>query len=129
MSGTGNVARDLVTQQTHYLRKRILGAAGNQTVIIGKPPVGANILRISTLVRTVFSGGVPTVSFGPSASPAAYFAAAGAPITTVGRNLVTLLATALLGFDTDDNIVAAIAGTPTAGIVDVEVEYTINNDG
>ena len=42
---------------------------------------------------------------------------------------MTLLATALLGFDTDDNIVAVIGGAPTAGVVDVEVEFTINNDG
>lgn len=130
MSGTGSTARDLVTQQTHYLRKRILGSQGNQTVVIGKPPIGANIMRIMTLVRAALTGGTPTVAFGTEASGAAFFAANGAPLTTVGRNNVTLLASALLGHDVDGNITATIAGTPTGGgPVDLEVEFTINNDG
>ncbi len=121
-------ARQLHTQQTHYLRKRILGAAGNVTYTVGKLPAGANILRISTLARTVFSGGTPTISFGPSGTPAGYFAAAGGPVTTAGRNNVTLIATGTLGVDVDTEITATVAGTPTAGTVDIEVEFTVNND-
>ncbi len=83
---------------------------------------------ISTLARTVFSGGTPTISFGPSGTPAGYFAAAGGPITTAGRNAVTLIATGTLGVDVDTDIVGVVAGTPTAGTVDLEIEYTVNND-
>lgn len=122
-------ARQYHSQQTHYLRKRLLGSAGNATYSIGILPAGANILRISTLARTVFSGGVPTISFGPSGTPAGYFAANGAPVTTAGRNAVTLIATGTLGVDADTTITATVAGTPTAGTVDVEIEYTVNNDG
>lgn len=121
-------ARQNSTQQVHYLRKRVLGAGGNATYTLGKLPAGANILRITTLVRTVFSGGTPTVSFGPSGTPAGYFAAAGAPVTTAGRNAVTLIATGTLGVDVDTDIVGVVAGTPTAGTADFEVEYTVNND-
>ena len=129
---TGTVAttaRQFHQQQTHYLRKRILGTAGNGLYNVGTLPAGANILRISTLARTVFSGGTPTVSFGPSGTPAGYFAAAGGPITTAGRNNVTLIATGTLGVDADTVITCTTAGTPTAGVVDVEVEYTVANDG
>ncbi len=129
---TGTIAttaRQFHQQQTHYLRKRILGTAGNRLYSVGTLPAGANILSISTLVRTVFSGGTPTISFGPSGTPAGYFAAAGAPITTAGRNNVTLIATGTLGVDADTVITCTTAGTPTAGVVDVEVEYTVANDG
>ena len=125
----GDSGREHATQQVHYLRKRILGTGGNATYTIGTVPAGANILRISTLARTVFSGGAPTISFGPSSSAAAYFAAAGAPLTTAGRNSVTLIATGTLGCDTATDIVGVVAGTPTAGTVDLEVEFTVNNDG
>jgi len=129
---TGTVAttaRQFHQQQTHYLRKRILGTAGNGLYTVGILPAGANILRISTLARTVFSGGAPTVSFGPSGTPAGYFAAAGGPITTAGRNNVTLIATGTLGVDADTVITATVGGTPTAGVVDIEIEYTVANDG
>lgn len=122
-------ARQNHTQQVGYLRKRILGASGNGLVTIGTLPAGANILRISTLARVVFSGGAPTISFGPSGTPAGYFAAAGGPVTTIGRNAVALIATATLGVDVDTAITATVAGTPTAGTVDLEVEFTVNNDG
>lgn len=128
-TGTANsTARRYHTQQTHYLRKRIVGSDGNLTYTIGKLPAGANILRISTLARVVFSGGSPTISFGPSSSAAAFFAAAGGPLTTAGRNNVTLIAIGSLGVDVDTDIVGVVAGTPTAGTVDLEVEYTVNND-
>lgn len=124
----GTVARECSTQQIHYLRKRILGAGGNAQYSLGFIPAGANVLRISTLARVVLSGGAPTISFGTAASPAAFFAAAGAPATTAGRNNVALIATGTLGVDVDTELAAVIAGTPTAGTLDVEVEYTVNND-
>lgn len=121
--------REHPLQHVHYLRKRALGSAGNQNYSLGFLPLGANILRISTLVRVVFSGGTPVVSFGPAGAVTAFFAAAGAPLTTLGRNLVTLLGVATLGIDTaGTEIIAAVTGVPTAGTVDFEVEYTVNND-
>jgi hypothetical protein len=121
-------AREFHLQATHYLRKRILGSGGNATYTLGTIPAGANIVRISTAVRVVLSGGTPTISFGPSGTPAGYFAALGAPVTTVGRNNITLIATATLFPDADTVITATVAGTPTAGTVDVEVEFTVDND-
>lgn len=124
----GTSARQYHSQQVHYLRKRILGTAGNATYTLGTLPDGANVLRISTLVRTAFSGGTPTIALGTAASGAAFFAANGTPATTVGRNAITLIATGALGMSADTALTATIAGTPTAGTLDVEVEYTVNND-
>ena len=121
-------ARRVHTKQTQYLRKRILGAGGNLTYVLGTIPAGANILRISTLNRVVLSGGAPTIALGTSGSGAAFFAANGTPATTAGRNLITLIATGALGVDVDTVLTATIAGTPTAGTMDVEVEFTVDND-
>lgn len=125
----GTSARQISTQQTHYLRKRILGSGGNATYTIGTLPAGANILRITSLNRVVFSGGTPTISVGTSASGAAYVTLAANGITTAGRGVMTLVATGSLGVDVDTVVTATTAGTPTAGTIDVEVEYTVNNDG
>lgn len=121
-------ARRSAYQMVHYARKRVLGSAGNATYPIVTLPANANILRINTLASTVLSGGSPTVSFGTAASPAAFFAAAAGPVTTAGRNAVTLIATGTLNMSADTVIVGVIAGTPTAGTVDFEVEFTIDND-
>lgn len=125
----GTIARQFHTQQTHYVRRRIVGTAGNATYTLGTLPAGANILRISTLVRTAFSGGTPTIAFGTAASNAAFFAANGTPATTAGRNNVTLIATGALGLSADTVLTATVAGNPTAGVLDVEVEFTVENDG
>jgi hypothetical protein len=127
----GTAARFNPIQLVHYCRVKIPGggAAGNQTVNISALlPNGANVLRISTMIRTVFSGGTPTISFGTAASPAAFFAAAGGPITTAGRNAVTLIATGTLSMTADTQLVGVIGGVPTAGDGDIEVEFTVNND-
>lgn len=121
-------ARSNHQQQTHFLRRRILGSGGNATYVIGTVPAGANILRISTLNRVVLSGGSPTIALGTSASGAAFFAANGTPATTAGRNNITLIATGSLGVDVDTILTATIAGTPTAGTMDVEVEFTVDTD-
>jgi hypothetical protein len=126
--GVGSTARKPIGQQIAFLRKRILGSGGNATYLIGTLPAGANILRISNLVRVVFSGGTPTMSLGTAASPAAFFAAATTVTDTAGRENIALLATGALGVDVDTDIVAVIAGTPTAGTLDVEVEYTVPDE-
>lgn len=124
-----SAARQYHSQQVHYARKRILGTAGNATYTVGLLPAGANILRITTTVSSVFSGGTPTISFGPAGAPAGYFAAAGGPVTTAGSNAVTLIATGTLALAADTAITATVAGAPTAGVADIQVEYTVANDG
>lgn len=125
----GTAARQLPIQTVHYLRKRILGSGGNATYTIGILPAGANILRITSLNRVVMSGGTPTISVGTAASGAAFVTLAANGITTAGRGVMTLVATGSLGVDVDTTITATTAGTPTAGTIDVEIEYTVNNDG
>jgi hypothetical protein len=124
----GTNARELATQQTHYLRLRLNGTSGNGTFTIGIVPNGANILRITTLGRNSggLTGGSATVSFGPSGTPAGFFAAAGGPVTTTGLTAVALIATATLAITADTTLVAVVAGTPTGGAVDVMVEYIPN---
>jgi len=123
-------ARKYPTYQTHYLLKRVPGggAAGNQTAVIGKAPNGARITQIYTFVRTVFAGGAPTISFGPASSPAAFFAANNVPLVTLGRNIVPLLATALVSLAADQDLVGVIAGSPTSGDADLMVEYAVVQD-
>lgn len=124
----GSQAREHHEQQTAYIQKRgVLGSAGNATYTIGRLRKGHNIVNIYSVVRTVFSGGVPTVSFGTAASPAAFFAAAGGPITALGRTVVTLIATAALSLQADTDIVAVIGGGPAAGDADFIVEAIPNN--
>jgi hypothetical protein len=123
-------ARKYHTKQTHYSGRKVPGggAAGNQTVQLGRVPNGANIVNIYTVVRTVFAGGVPTISFGTSGSPAAFFAAAGGPITTLGRNVVALIATGALSLTADQDIVGVIGGAPTSGDADLLVEFMVVED-
>lgn len=124
-----STARQNHQQQTHFLRKRLLGSGGNATYVVGTIPAGANVLRISTAVRVVFSGGTPTISFGTAAGGTAiFFALNGTPATTLGRNNVTLLGVASLCPDVDTVVTATAAGTPTAGTLDVEIEYTVDTD-
>lgn len=125
----GTAAREFHTQQVHYLRKRILGAGGNATYTLGILPAGANVLRVSALNRVILAGGTPAVTVGPSASPAGFVASTTALTATAGRLSATLVATGTLGVDVDTTVVAVISGTPTSGTTDIELEYTVNNDG
>lgn len=121
----GSTARELATQQTHFIRKTLTGVSGNVTVTLGIVPNGAAIMRISTFSRNAsgLTGGSATVSFGSSGSPAAYFAAAAGPVTVTGAVFVALIATALSVVTSDTTVVAVVAGTPTGGSVDVVVEF------
>ena len=125
----GTTAREYHTSQVHYLRKRILGAGGNATYTLGILPAGANVLRIGALNRVVLSGGTPAVTVGPAASPASWVASTTALTATAGRLPATLLGAASLGVDADTTVSVVISGTPTAGTTDIELEYTVNNDG
>lgn len=127
--GVGSVARKPVGQQTAYLRARLLGATGNGTFSLGWLPAGANILRVQTAVRVVFAGGTPAGTLGTRASPANVVAALATQLTTAGRNVSTILASGTAPFpDADTEYVAVVSGTPTSGIADVEIEYTMPDE-
>lgn len=119
----GSVARKPIGQQVAYLRTRVLGASGNQTISLGWVPAGANIKRIGTSVRVVFAGGTPAGTLGTRASPASLVAALATQLTTLGNNVSTILSTAAPFPDADVELVAVISGTPTSGVADIEVEF------
>ena len=122
----GTTARKPVGQQVAFMRKLLtVGSLGNQTVTIGTLPAGASILRCTTMVRSAYTGGTPTISFGTSGSVAAFVAATGALATGLGRNVGTLVAAAAQYQTADTAIVAAVGGVPSGGgDADAEVEYT-----
>ena len=124
----GSTARELATQQTHFLRKQIDGEDGNQTVTMGVVPSGTIVTRIYTATRNSggLTGGTATLSFGTSASPALYFAASTTPATTTGLNLVTIITAGGSVLTADTTLVAVVAGTPTGGSIDVVIEYVPN---
>jgi len=124
----GTAARELATQQTHFLRKTLSGVNGNGTFTIGIAPSGAQILRITTAGRNAsgMTGGTATVSFGTAASVALWFAANTTPVTTTGITPVLMIASASALLTADTTLVAVIAGTPTGGAVDVIIEYAPN---
>jgi hypothetical protein len=126
--GQGSTARKPVGQQVVFSRTRLLGTSGNGTFSLGFFPAGANILRIGSAVRVVFSGGTPAGTLGTRASPANMVAALATQLTTIGRNVSTLIASAALCLDVDTELVAVVSGTPTAGTADIEIEYTLPDE-
>jgi hypothetical protein len=126
--GVGSIARKPVGQQVAYLRQRVLGTAGNQTASLGWVPAGANILRVTGNARTVFSGGTPAATIGSRASPANVVAVAATALTTLGFAAQTVVAGAGAVPDVDTELVIAISGSPTAGVSDITVEYTVPDE-
>lgn len=72
----GTVARELATQQVHYLRCNLTEASA-LTGTIGTIPAGSIILSAisGVYVNVVFSGGAPTVDIGVSGSTTLYASA------------------------------------------------------
>lgn len=126
--GVGSTARKPFGQQIAFTRTRILGASGNQTVSLGWYPAGANIKRVGSSVRVVFAGGTPAGTLGTRASPANIVAALATQLTTIGNNASALIASAAALLDVDTELVAVISGTPTSGVADIEVEYTVPDE-
>lgn len=128
----GSIARKPVGQQTCFLRKRVFGAVasggGNGTYTVGWLPAGANVLRVTGNARTVFSGGAPAGTLGSAASPANIVAAMATALTTLGFAAQTVIAGAGAVVDVDTQIVIVISGTPTAGVSDITVEYTVPDE-
>lgn len=126
--GVGSTALKPFGRQTAFSRTRILGAGGNATYSLGFYPAGANIKRIGTSVRVVFAGGTPAGTLGTRASPANIVAALATQLTTLGNNASALIASAAMLLDVDTELVAVISGTPTSGVVDIEVEFTVPDE-
>lgn len=124
----GSIARKPTGQQTAFLRTRVFGANGNGTYSLGWVPAGANILRVIGSPRTAFSGGTPAATIGSRASPANLIAAAAPLLTTVGFATAALAAGAGPVIDVDTELVIAISGGPTAGVSDIQVEYTVPDE-
>jgi hypothetical protein len=121
-------ARQYTYQTVHYARKRVLGSAGNATYNDRHAALRCEHPSHQHDGKHGDVGRHSDRQLWHVGFPAAFFAAAGAPVTTAGRNAVTLIATGTLNMSADTVIVGVIAGTPTAGTVDFEIEYTVNND-
>ena len=134
----GTTARTLAFQAVHYLRKTVnyndalIGGS-----LAGSPfgaylPAGASILFTKVLVKTAFSGGsayVLTVGQNSTSyndiinsSNAVDLTATGASIVFKGADLDLSSADAL------PYLKIANSGTGAAGVVEVTIVYTINND-
>lgn len=72
----GTVARELTTQQIHYLRCNLTEASAT-TGTIGTIPAGSIILATisGVYIHVAFSGGAPTVDIGISGSTTLYASA------------------------------------------------------
>jgi hypothetical protein len=132
--GTLN-ARQLVTQQTNYLRKRVTFADFGTTVVVGYLPAGAMVTSGGVQIVTVFnSSGTDLLDvgfIGATTDPDAYASA------------LTLAAIGFIPFDelgAVSNIQQANNYTVTAtltqsvadattGVADIVVFFVPNNDG
>ena len=120
-------ARQLHTQQIHYLRKRVnyndtaIGAG----VIMGTLPAGAMIGSQSVRVSTAFNAGTTNaLNVGTAAAGTQVFTDA----ATAGARSPTI---ANLSFANDQDIYVTYAQTgtaATAGIADIVIGFAPNND-
>lgn len=125
----GVQAREIPTQQVHYLRKKIVPTPGVFQPFGAYLPKGANILRAQTAIRTTFNGTTPTLSIGTSGAPTSVVNAAAAASITQGRNALTLVAATGVSFSADTLLGVTLAGAGmNTGDGDVEIEYTVDND-
>lgn len=131
----GDTARQLATQQVHYLRKRITFADYGTTVTVGKLPPKASVIGGGVHVITAFnSSGTDLLDVG--------FIGA----TTDADGYATLLTMAAVGYivldelATTTNIQGTVTHTvtcapaqsvadATAGVADVIIQYVVDNDG
>lgn len=129
----GSSARQLHTQQTHYMRKSFTYADDGSTLTIGKVPAGAIVINAGVIVKTAFNAGSTNVlDIGTEADPDGF--ATDLALGTVGRVLADELATSndLGPYSADTTLVCVVDLTGTAattGEGEVFVEYIPDNDG
>lgn len=120
-------ARQLHTQQSHYLRKRINFNDTNigGGVVMGTLPAGAVILNQNVRVVTAFNAGTTNaINVGTAAGGTQLFTDA----ATAGARSPTI---ANLSFASDTDIFVQYAQTGTAattGQADIIITYAPNND-
>lgn len=120
-------ARELHTQQIHYLRKRVnFNDAGIASgVVMGTLPAGAMIVSQNVRVSTAFNAATTNaLNVGTAAGGAQFFTDA----ATAGARQPAI---ANLSFAADQDVYVQYAQTgaaATAGVADVVVGYVPNND-
>lgn len=120
-------ARELHTQQIHYIRKRVNynDASIGTGVVMGTLPAGAMIVSQNVRVSTAFNAGTTNaLNVGTAAAGTQVFTDA----ATAGARSPTI---ANLSFAADQDIYVTYAQTGTvasAGVADIVIGYAPNND-
>lgn len=120
-------ARELHTQQIHYLRKRVNynDASISTGVVMGTLPAGAMIISQNVRVSTAFNAATTNaLNVGTAAAGTQLFTDA----ATAGARSPTI---ANLSFASDQDIYVTYAQTgtaATAGVGDIVIGYVPNND-
>src|SRR6478736_890766 len=134
MAATNVWPRDLVTQQTNYLRKRITYADRGTTITVGYIPAGASVIGGGVHIVTAFNGSgtdLLDVGFiGATTDPDAY--ATGLTLAAVGYIPLDELG-ATTNIQQVDNATVTCLYTDensnaTTGAADVIVLFVPNND-
>ena len=128
----GSTARQLHTQQTHYLRKRVLfsDVAGG---VVGVLPDEAIVLRGTTYIWEGFNDTTgDDIDIGVSGGDDDLFASAvdcNSAATTAFDDLAN--ANQRISGDTTVtwNFTTAATGDGSTGIADIVIEYVVDNDG
>jgi hypothetical protein len=121
------IARQLHTQQVHYLRKRVNYNDANigNGVVMGTLPAGSMIVSQNVRVNTAFNAATTNaVNVGTAAAGTQLFSDA----ATAGARSPTI---ANLSFASDQDIYVTYAQTgtaATAGQADIVIGYAPNND-
>lgn len=132
---TGTVARQLSTQQTHYLRKSV---AYNTTgiasgVSMGWLPAGAQILRTGVNVTTVFNAATTNVlTVGTAADSGLDNIVAAGDVNEAAAAFTSVTTGAVVAITADTEIKVSYTQTGTAattGAATIVLEYVPNNDG
>lgn len=134
----GTTARAIPMQLVHYLRKTVnyndagIGGALAGAAFANYLPAGASILFTKVLVKTAFSGGsayVLTVGQNSTSYNDIIASTNSVDLTATGATIVWKGADLdLSSADALPYVKIANSGTGAAGVVEVTIVYTINND-
>ncbi len=124
-------ARENTTQQTDYLRKRVVLGDAGKTVTVGFIPAGALVVRGGVAVITAYNAGTAnTINVGVTGTPAGYTSAQS--LTTPGFAIFNALATSTVVRPANAiEVTATLTNTGTAattGEAEIVVEFIPNND-
>jgi hypothetical protein len=128
----GTTARELPTQQIHYLRKTVsFDTAGiSSGVAFPNPlPAGSQILFATINITTAFAGGTPVLSVGQNSATYNDIIASTDIVEATAASTMVLRG-ADLTFATDKAIYALLTnvGTGTTGEAVIVIAYVPDND-